>query len=103
MIDDYDKTHNQTFDHVLHIYQNDNIETKVRLFFQENHIMTDSYISNEMIDCITHMRHAICIMDSKYITNLSSRFCHPMYSRNENEYVKPKWYLITVWRKNNNL
>ena len=102
-MDDYDKTHNQCFDHILNIYQNDTIESKVRFFFQENRIFADSYVAAEMIECITHMRHAICIMDPKYITNLSSRFCHHGYSRTENDYAKPYWYLITVWRRNNNL
>ena len=93
-MDEYDSSHCQIFDKIVDVYIDDDIQTIVDNFFNNNETYDHEYrgsISSQMFKCITNMRASLPILDHRYITSISSRICYhyvPTY----------KWCLINVRR-----
>lgn len=85
-MDDYDEAHVCKYDHIINIYENDDIDTVLLKSF--------GHIQEEMKKIIIQGRNSFFILDSRYITNIGARFFD--YSQEKTRII-----LLQIWRGKN--
>ena len=104
-MDDYDMNHNQNYDKILNVYNNDDVYGIVTNFFNEHVIdiseqrqITQTYI----IDRINVTKVGLLILDYREITNIGIRVFHHTTEPIDNEISQQmiRCYLIQIWRSN---
>ena len=94
MFDDYDNTSCYIkYDKVFDITFQENEEYAYKRISNEINNIEESYISQELKNIIKKGKSGLDILDPRYISSLSLRYC---------SYAKInsiKWYLLTFWRR----
>jgi hypothetical protein len=112
-MDEYDLSHT-SYDKVINVYYNDNIDDVISQFFLQNnelnneneiiisHMKYNQKEENEMLskrikDCITKLKNGLSILDYRTITNIGGRVAYTIVPKNYN--VLTRFVLIQVWRR----
>jgi hypothetical protein len=85
-MDDYDQAHVFKYDHIINIYENDDIDAVLLKSF--------GHIQEEMKKIIIQGRNSFFILDQRYITNIGARFFD--YSQEKTRII-----LLQIWRGKN--
>jgi hypothetical protein len=95
-MDDYDMTI-VSYDDVLNVYKNDDVVDEFMGRIQS----TDNTLQKEILNTIKRLRYALSVLDTRTITNIGGKVAHyiiPENYINNVSIVRPRWYLIQVWR-----
>lgn len=90
-LNEYYYKHKNNFNYTIDIYINDNIEFKIKKFYNDKNLL----YNDELIIIINKFMNSLDLLDYKYITNLGIRFFDYM---NLNSNKEPFLYLIQIWR-----
>jgi hypothetical protein len=99
-MDEYDSCHNHTYNRIINVYSNDDIDDIITNFLKSIKDVNNTYLRSDLKKLITNLRNSLEVLEDRHISSISGRISYYPESDINTEigYVL-KWFLITVWRR----
>ena len=96
-MDEYDCSHNNSYDKIINVYTDDNIDDIVNNFLK-NIKDEKNRVGRDLKKLITNLRNSLEVLENRHICSISGRILYYPSSNTDEKYVT-KWFLVTIWRR----
>jgi len=100
-LDEYDNDHNHTYNRVINVYSNDNIDDIISNFLKSVKDENNNKLKLTLKTLMTNLRNTLENLENRYICSISGRVSYytTIHSTTTEIGYNLKWFIVNVWRR----